>query len=168
MLPLDNIRSLRVLPPVFEAEFCASARAATELARQLIFTSLFLLAMLIVHHELLPEIYLLVLAPDPASPSELELAHHLSCAVRSGKPAVWVDCRLVDMLSPTAARLLWACHYRLQRRGAHLVLCRVSAALAQLLNQLCTGATPDLCLVDSLYEAAARLHPQPTESPQRG
>ncbi|MGI4737064.1 MAG: STAS domain-containing protein [Janthinobacterium lividum] len=119
--------------------------------------------MLIVYHELLPDSYLLILTPGSATASELELAHHLSCAARSGKAAVWVDCRLVDILSPTAVRLLWACHYRLRKRGAQLVLCRVSAALAQLLNQLCTGPQPDLCLVDSLDEAAAQLHAQPAQ-----
>ena len=124
--------------------------------------------MLIVHHELLPEIYLLVLAPDPAAPSEFELAHHLSCAARSGKPAVWVDCRLVATMSATAARLLWACQYRLRRRGAQLVLCRVSAALAQQLRQHGpSGTAPDLHLVDSLDEAATQLHTQPAQHPNR-
>jgi hypothetical protein len=118
--------------------------------------------MLIVHHELLPEIYLLVLAPDPAAPSEFELAHHLGCAARSGKPAVWVDCRLVATMSATAARLLWACHHRLRQRGAQLVLCRVSATLEQLLRQHCpSGIAPDLHLVDSLDEAVAQLYAHP-------
>lgn len=122
--------------------------------------------MLIVHHELLPEIYLLVLAPDPATPSELELAHHLGCAARSGKPAVWVDCRLVDAMSATAARLLWVCHHRLRKRGAQLVLCRVSAPLAQQLNQHCpSGAAPDLHLVNSLDEAAAHFYAQHPQRP---
>lgn len=112
--------------------------------------------MLIVHHELLPECYLLVLAPDVAQASELELAQHLSHAVRSGKPAVWVDCRLLDTLSPTAARLLWACHHRLKRRGAELVLCRVSEPLAQALRQHYTNNT-ELCVVASLDDAANQL-----------
>ncbi|TPG66353.1 STAS domain-containing protein [Hymenobacter nivis] len=119
--------------------------------------------MLIVYHEIMPDSYVLVLAPDSATASEFELAHHLSCAARSGKPAVWVDCRLVNTMSPTAARLLWACHHRLQKRGAQLVLCGVSAALAQVLHQLCTGPKPDLCLVDSLDEADARLRAQPSQ-----
>ena len=117
-----------------------------------------LLLMMIVHYELLPEVYLLVLAPDAANPSELELAQHLSYAVRSGRPAVWVDCRLIDTISPTAARLLHACHHRLQKRQAQLVLCRVSERLAQSLQQLCPVPKPDLCTVFSLDEAA-RLPP---------
>lgn len=123
--------------------------------------------MLIVHHELLADIYLLVLAPDPSTTSELELAHHLSCAARSNKPAVWVDCRLVDTLSAAAVRLLWACHHRLRRRGAQLVLCRVSDPLAQLLSQFCPEPNPDICLVDSLDEAAAQLYPQAAQPPRR-
>lgn len=112
--------------------------------------------MLIVHHELLPECYLLVLAPDAAQASELELAQHLSCAVRSGKPAVWVDCRLLDTISLTAVRLLWACHHRLKRRGAELVLCRVSEPLAQALRRHYIP-TDELCVVASLDDAAQQL-----------
>lgn len=108
--------------------------------------------MMIVYHELLPQAYVLVLAPDPAATSELELAQQLSHAVQSGKPAVWVDCRLLSTLSATAVRLLRACHHRLQRRQAQLVLCRVSAALARALRQ----ASADLCLAPTFDEAAAQ------------
>jgi hypothetical protein len=44
--------------------------------------------MLVVYHELLPDIYLLIPAPGSTTGSELALAHHLNCAARSGKPAV--------------------------------------------------------------------------------
>jgi len=110
--------------------------------------------MLIIHHEVLPDAYLLVVASDPATTSELELAQHLSAAAQSGKPAVWVDCRLLATLSPTAARLLAACHYRLQQRGAELVLGRVSAQLARTLGHHCAGS---LCAerVVALWEQAA-------------
>lgn len=121
--------------------------------------------MLIVHQELLADSYLLVLAPDPANPSEIELAQQLSCAVRSGKPAVWVDCRLLHTMSATAVRLLCACHFRLRQRGAQLVLCRVSAALAQVLHQLCAGPEPAWQLVDSLDEAAGHLSFRTPEQP---
>lgn len=123
--------------------------------------------MLIVHQELLPDIYLLVLAQDPTNPSEAELAHHLRCAVQSGKPAVWVDCRLLNTLSATAARLLCVCHRRLQKRGAQLVLCRLSDALAQVLHRLCAGPRPAPHLVESLDEAAEHLY-APTLHPSAG
>jgi hypothetical protein len=61
--------------------------------------------MLIVYHELLPQAYLLGLAPDPAATSERALAQHLRHALQSGKAAVWVDCRLLTSLSPAAVRL---------------------------------------------------------------
>jgi hypothetical protein len=65
--------------------------------------------MLVVYHEALSEGYLLILVPDPASPSIAELAHYLGQACGSGKPVVWVDCRLVDAVSAVAAQLLQAC-----------------------------------------------------------
>jgi hypothetical protein len=111
-------------------------------------------SMMIVHHELLPDSYLLILAANHADPSELELARHLNCAARSGKPAVWVDCRLLDSLSLTAARLLLACHYRLQRRKAQLILCRVSERLEQALQRASDHLMPSLCLVPTLDDAA--------------
>lgn len=123
--------------------------------------------MLIVHQELLADIYLLVLAPGPTNASEIELAHHLSCAVRSGKPAVWVDCRLLNAMSRTAMRLLCACHRRLRQRGAQLVLCRVADSLAPRLHQLCAGPKPAIHLVESLDEAAAHLY-APTPKPASG
>jgi anti-anti-sigma factor len=110
--------------------------------------------MMIVHHELLPDSYLLILAADLADSSEQELARHLSYAARSDKPAVWVDCRLLDVLSTKAARLLVACHHRLQRRNAQLILCRVSERLEQVLQQVGAHPAPALCLVPTLDDAA--------------
>lgn len=112
--------------------------------------------MLIVYQELLADRYLLVLGPGPVSSSDTGLAQYLSYAARSGKPAVWVDCRLLDALSPTAMRLLCACHHHLRQRGAQLVLCRVAAPLALALHQLCAGA--NFHLADSLDEAAQPRH----------
>lgn len=108
--------------------------------------------MMVVYHETLPESYLLVLAPSSNDPWATELAYYLSCACRSGKPAVWVDCRLLDELPVAAARLLWASHLRLHRRHVQLVLCRVSEALEQALRR--AGPGPDLCLVPTLDDAA--------------
>jgi len=114
---------------------------------------------MIVYHELLPEAYLLVLAanPTPGPVPEAELAEQLRRAARSDKPAVWVDCRLLPTLSRPAARLLWACHHRLRRRHARLVLCRVSGPLAQALDQAQHYPDTELCQVLSLDEAVAQL-----------
>jgi anti-anti-sigma regulatory factor len=102
--------------------------------------------MMIVHHELLPDSYLLILAADLADSSEQELARHLSYAARSDKPAVWVDCRLLDVLSTKAARL--------QRRNAQLILCRVSERLEQVLQRVGAHPASTLCLVPTLDDAA--------------
>jgi anti-anti-sigma regulatory factor len=114
---------------------------------------------MLVYHELLAEAYLLVLAADPApGPTpEAELATQLRRAVRSDKRAVWVDCRLLPTLSRPAARLLWACHHRLRRRQARLVLCRVSAPLAEALAAAKSGPATELNQVLSLDEAVAQL-----------
>lgn len=112
---------------------------------------------MVVHHEALPESYLLVLAPDRANPSERELARYLGEACRSGMPAVWIDCRLLDDLSAVAARLLRASSYRLRQRRVQVVLCRVSERLEKTLRQ--TFANPDLCVVPTLDDAAEYIGP---------
>ena len=110
--------------------------------------------MLIVYQELLPEAYLLALASSPTAPAEAELAYSLSRAAQSGRPAVWVDCRLLKALSPTAGRLLRRLHHCLQQRQARLVLCQVSEGLARSLHA--AGAVPagGYLLANSLDEAA--------------
>ena len=113
---------------------------------------------MIVCHELFPTSYLLALAPSAATATaaaETELKKHLAHACCSGKPAVWVDCRLLDTLSATAAWLLWACQQRLNRRHARLVLCRVPAAVEHILRRTLAGAGTDLLIVPTLDDAAA-------------
>ena len=113
---------------------------------------------MIVFHEPFPASYLLALAPTTAatpSTDEAELEAHLARACRSGKPAVWVDCRLLDTLSATAAWLLWACQQRLHRRHARLVLYRVPAAVERTLRHTLAGMGADLLIVPTLDDAAA-------------
>jgi len=110
---------------------------------------------MIICHELFPAGYLLALAPLATPTAEAELAAHLAHACRSGKPAVWVDCRLLQTLSATAAWLLWACQQRLHRRHARLVLCQVPAAVAHALHRTLAGASASLLLVPTLDDAAA-------------
>ena len=109
---------------------------------------------MIVCHELFPTSYLLALAPTAAT-TETELETYLTHACRSGRPAVWVDCRLLDTISATAAWLLWACQQRLHRRHARLVLCRVPDAIERILRRILAGAGPDLLIVPTLDDAAA-------------
>ena len=113
---------------------------------------------MIVCHEMFPTSYLLALAPTPATASasaEIELEKYLAHACCSGKPAVWVDCRLLDTLSATAAWLLWACQQRLHQRQARLVLCRVPAAVERILQRTLPGTGPQLLIVPTLDDAAA-------------
>ncbi len=107
--------------------------------------------MTIAYHEAFPAGYLLVLAPG--HDSDAGLAHYLDRACRSGLPAVWVDCRLLDTLSDTATWLLWACRHRLQRKQVQLVFCNVSECLDRALRRIFTCG--DLCIVPTLDDAVA-------------
>ncbi|UOG77683.1 STAS domain-containing protein (plasmid) [Hymenobacter tibetensis] len=110
---------------------------------------------MVVYHEALPTGYLLALAPDAGATTETELADHLEQACRSGRPAVWVDCRLLDTLSPTAVWLLWSCQLRLRRRGIPMILCGASARVQQVLQQTLAGISAGLPQAQSLDEAVA-------------
>ena len=108
-----------------------------------------------VYHELLPESYLLILAPGSGDDHEAGLAHWLKCAQRSGKPAVWVDCSMVQTLSGEAMRLLWASHYHLQANHAQLVLVHVPERIHQELLDQEQGPAP--CIVPTLLDAARQI-----------
>ncbi len=109
--------------------------------------------MTLVYHELLPESYLLILAPGgEGDEREAGLAHWLQCAHHSGKPAVWVDCSMVQTLSGEAMRLLWASHHHLQANRAQLVLVHVPERMHQELLDQEQGPAP--CIVPTLLDAA--------------
>ncbi|MGI4872564.1 MAG: hypothetical protein ACRYFX_15480 [Janthinobacterium lividum] len=112
-------------------------------------------ASMIICHELFPASYLLALAPSATATAETELEAHLARACCSGKPAVWVDCRLLSTLSDTAAWLLWACQQRLHRRHARLVLCQVPAAVERALRRALASTGTNLLIVPTLDDAAA-------------
>ncbi|WP_426492755.1 hypothetical protein [Hymenobacter sp. 102] len=109
---------------------------------------------MVICHELFPAGSLLALA---ATVGEAELAAHLARACRSGKPAVWVDCRLLHTLSATEAWLLWACQQRLHRRKARLVLCQVPAVVEHQLHTILADAGGALHIVPSLEDAELLL-----------
>lgn len=110
---------------------------------------------MVICHEPFPASYLLALAPATAATADTNLAAHLARACRSGKPAVWVDCRLLDTLSATAAWLLWSCQQRLHRHHARLVLCQVPAAVERALQRTLAGTGANLLIVPTLDDAAA-------------
>lgn len=105
-----------------------------------------------VFHELLPDSYLIILAPGPVNDSEAALAHQLRRAERSDKPEVWVDCSMLAELSDEAARLLWATHYQLQEQFARLVLVHVAEPVRKTLLAQHLGPTPRI--VPTLLDAA--------------
>ncbi|UOQ96845.1 hypothetical protein MUN81_16540 [Hymenobacter sp. 5317J-9] len=111
--------------------------------------------MTVVYHELLPESYLLILAPSRSDEPEAALAHSLHCAQRSGKPAVWVDCGMLHTLSDEAAQLLWGAHHQLEEKHAQLVLVHVPERVRKDLLKRELGPAP--CMVPTLLDAARQL-----------
>jgi anti-anti-sigma regulatory factor len=108
--------------------------------------------MTVVYHELLPDSYLLILAPGREHEPETGLAHWLKRAQRSGKPAVWVDCGMLSSLSSEAIRLLWNSHYQLQEKQMQLVLVHVPERVRRELLEQELGPAP--CIVPTLLDAA--------------
>ncbi|GAA4030926.1 hypothetical protein GCM10022409_13950 [Hymenobacter glaciei] len=108
-----------------------------------------------VFHELLPESYLIILAPGTDGPSEVALADQLHCAERSGKPEVWVDCGMLNELSGEAAHLLWDAHYHLQEHYGRLVLVHVAEPVKKALLAQHLGPTPRI--VPTLLDAARQV-----------
>jgi anti-anti-sigma regulatory factor len=108
--------------------------------------------MTVVYHELLPDSYLLILAPGHEGEGEVGLAYWLKRAQRSGKPAVWVDCGMLNSLSNEAVRLLWSSHHQLQEKHSQLVLVHVPERVKrELLDQ---ELGPEPCIVPTLLDAA--------------
>lgn len=110
--------------------------------------------MLVIHQALLPDAYLVVLASGTCPHAEAELAHSLAQAATCNRPAVWVDCRLLNTLSVTAGRLLRRLHHCLRQRQAELVLCHVSEDLANSLRTAGAIPTTGFAVADGLDEAA--------------
>jgi hypothetical protein len=109
--------------------------------------------MLNVYRDVLPDSYLLVLAPRLSEQPGNALARALHRASRSGKAAVWVDCSLLDELTPDEAELLLAYDYHLRRQQIRLVLCHVNETLSLELTLLAGGATAP-CIVPTVLDAA--------------
>lgn len=106
----------------------------------------------VIYHELLPESYLLILAPGRVGEPESVLARWLRRAQRSGKSSVWVDCGMLSSLSAEAVRLLWSSHLQLQEKHAQLVLVHVPERVRRELLEQELGPAP--CMVPTLLDAA--------------
>lgn len=110
----------------------------------------------VVYHELLPESYLLILAPGRPGEPESVLARWLRRALRSGRASVWVDCGMLNSLSAGDARLLWRAHFQLQKQHAQLVLVHVPERVKRELLEQERGPAP--CMVPTLLDAARQAH----------
>lgn len=105
-----------------------------------------------VYQETLPESYLLLLTPGPATAPEEALEQGLRSACHSGKAAVWIDCELVHGLSAEAIGMLWDYHYRLEEQNMKLVVVHASEEVRQELLNSRLG--PSLCFAPTLLDAA--------------
>ena len=110
----------------------------------------------VIYHEMLPESYLLILAPGRPGEPESVLARWLRRAQRSGKSSVWVDCGMLNSLSAEAARLLWHSHFQLQEQHAQLVLVHVPERVKRELLEQELGPAP--CMVPTLLDAARQAN----------
>ncbi|QNP52084.1 hypothetical protein [Hymenobacter qilianensis] len=107
--------------------------------------------MLDVHREILPESYLLILAPDSHTPDEEKLSRALFRASRSSKRAVWVDCSLLQHMPAEAIELLLAYAYHLRCQERRLVLCHVPEEVQHHFLHLDAASQP--LMVASLLDA---------------
>ncbi|HEX8350907.1 MAG TPA: hypothetical protein VF598_13170 [Hymenobacter sp.] len=107
--------------------------------------------MLDIQREVLPDSYLLILAPDSTSPDEIKLSRALHRASRSEKKAVWVDCSLLEDLSADAIDLLLAYAFHLRCQDRRLVLCHVPDHVRHHFLNLDAASQP--LLVFSLLDA---------------
>ena len=108
--------------------------------------------MLDVHREILPDSYLLILAPDRETPDEEKLSRALFRASRRNKRAVWVDCSLLQHLPAEAIDLLLAYAYHLRCQDRRLVLCHVPEEVQHHFLHLDAASQP--LMVSSLLDAA--------------
>lgn len=106
--------------------------------------------MLEVYREVLPDSYLLILHDTAARQAEADLARALHRASRSGKPAVWLDCSMVNYLSGEAQQLLLTYDDLLPRLGALLVMCHLNDELRHQLEEISAGS---LTVVNTLLDA---------------
>ncbi|WP_324670919.1 hypothetical protein [Hymenobacter sp. GOD-10R] len=110
--------------------------------------------MLDIQREILPDSYLLILAPDSTSPDEIKLSRALHRASRSNKKAVWVDCSLLEALSEDAIDLLLAYAFHLRCQNRRLVLCHVPDQVRHHFLNLDSASQPLLVasLLDAVHE----------------
>jgi len=105
-----------------------------------------------VYREILPESYLLILAPERHTLGGMPLAQALYGAGHSGKPSVWIDCSDLHQLSERTCQVLLHYHQLYTQWGINLVLCHLEPEVEQALRQACSTTPP--AIVPTLLDAA--------------
>ena len=100
--------------------------------------------MLDVHRELLPDSYLLIVAPETTDAPEHKLARGLHRATRSGRRLIWVDCSLLKEIPNEAIDLLLAYDYHLRHQGRELVLCHLPESALSYFSGMAANERPAL------------------------
>jgi hypothetical protein len=111
-----------------------------------------------VYREILPDSYLLILAPEQHTLGSVPLAQALYRAGHSGKPSVWVDCSNLHHLTSTTCRLFLYYHQQLKQRDVSLLLCHLEPEIEQTLLQACPAMA--LSIVPTLLDADNYCHVQ--------
>jgi len=129
-----------------------------------------------VYREILPESYLLILAPEQHTLGGVPLSQALYGAAHSGKPSVWVDCSNLQQLSHHTCQVLLHYYQQYMQLGISLVLCHLEPEVEQALVQACPTVPPPIvptlldadqyCLDQQMQKLlAARTSPQPSLQP---
>ena len=97
-----------------------------------------------VYREILPESYLLILAPERHTLGSVPLAQALYSAAHSGKPSVWVDCSELHYLSNQTCKILLHYYQQYKKRGIELILCHLEPEVEQDLLDACPSLAPNI------------------------
>ncbi|WP_324674958.1 STAS domain-containing protein [Hymenobacter sp. GOD-10R] len=111
-----------------------------------------------VYREILPESYLLILAPERHTLGSVPLAQALFGAAHSGKPSVWIDCSELHQLSTHTCQVLLHYHQQFTKRGIQLILCHLEPAIEQELVDASPAQPPTI--VPTLLDADTYCHAQ--------
>lgn len=82
--------------------------------------------------------------------NQLELERSLHRASRSDKPAIWLDCSLLEELSAETIEVLLAYAFVLRQMGRRMVLCHLLEPLQEELEQ--QDPTQEIAIVPTLLD----------------
>jgi hypothetical protein len=111
-----------------------------------------------VYREILPNSYLLILAPEQHTLGSVPLAQALYRAGHSGKRSVWIDCSNLEHLNNATCKLLFYYHQQFKQRDISLILCHLEPTAEQTLLQACPVTPP--VVMPTLLDADNYCHTQ--------